>query len=72
MFYNEDTKEATYGLIHYIEKLMVKKRLYRIKIKDKYVDVTEDHSVMVIGNDGILFEKKPKDICKGDKVINIS
>ena len=45
--------------------------MYRIKAKKgKFVEVTEDHSVMVLEN-GKLVEKKPIELKKSDKIISI-
>ena len=54
--------------VKYIMKHKVKKRMYRIKTKDKEVMVTEDHSVMVL-RDGKLIGIKIKDRQKNDKLI---
>lgn len=54
--------------ITYIKKHKVKKRFYKIKVKDKEVTITEDHSIMVV-RDNKLIEVKPKDIIKGDNII---
>jgi intein/homing endonuclease len=51
-------------------KHKVKKRMFRIKSKDNYVDVTEDHSVIINRNDKVM-SIKPIDIIKGDKIIEI-
>jgi len=54
--------------IKYIMKHKVKKRMYKIKVKNKEVIVTEDHSVMVLRN-GKLIGIKVKNIQKKDKII---
>ena len=51
-------------------KHKVKKRMFRIKSCDNYVDVTEDHSV-IINRNGNIMSIKPIDIIKGDKIIEI-
>lgn len=70
-FYDENEKCIKQGNVDFIYRHKVKKPLFRIKTKSgKYVDVTEDHSCMILEN-GILVEKKPSDIKKGDKIITI-
>ena len=54
--------------ITYIKKHKVCKRMFRIKVWNDYVDVTEDHSIMIIRN-GILQSIKAKDLINGDKII---
>lgn len=54
--------------IVYVMKHKVKKKMFKIKINDKEVEITEDHSIMVLrGNK--LISIKPKDILKTDKLI---
>ena len=54
--------------INYIMAHKTKKKMYRITVNGSSVDVTEDHSVMVM-RDGVLCEAKPADIKKGDSII---
>jgi len=54
--------------IDYIMRHKTNKRIYRVFVNDKSVDVTEDHSIMIRGKDGILHEKSPKDCKIGDTV----
>ena len=68
--YDNDTNSLVYNDIKYIMKHNVKKRMFRIKSKDNYVDVTEDHSV-IINRNGNVMSIKPVDIIKGDKIIEI-
>ena len=68
--YDNDTNSLVYNDIKYIMKHKVKKRMFRIKSKDNYVDVTEDHSV-IINRNGNVMSIKPVDIIKGDKIIEI-
>jgi len=71
-YYDEDNKLVKDGLIQYVERHKTKKPIFRIKTKSgKYVDVTEDHSCMVIGDDGKLIEKKPMQIKPGEKIIRL-
>jgi DNA polymerase elongation subunit (family B) len=70
-YYDEKDGNIKYGNVKYIEKHKVKKLTYRIKTKNgKSVDVTEDHSIMVIENSKVI-EKKPKELNKNDKIISI-
>jgi len=49
--------------IKYVMKHKVKKRLYKIKINDKFVTVTEDHSIIIKNKKtGKIQEIKPKDL----------
>lgn len=65
-----DGKNIVNNNINYIMKHKVKKRMFRIKSGDSFVDVTEDHSVMVI-RDNAMVSVKPKEILKSDKIIKI-
>lgn len=65
-----DGENVVFNNISYIMKHHVKKRMFRIKCGDNYVDVTEDHSVIII-RDGVMQSIKPKDIVKSDKLIKI-
>ena len=65
-----DGDKVVYNDIKYIMKHKVKKRMFRIKSKDNYVDVTEDHSV-IINRNGKVMSIKPIDIIKDDKIIEI-
>jgi DNA polymerase elongation subunit (family B) len=70
-YYDEESKIIKYGKVEFIERHFVKKKMYRIKTKSgKYIDVTEDHSCMILVND-ILKQKTPKEITPGDKIICI-
>jgi intein/homing endonuclease len=70
-YFDENENVIKYGEVEYIEKHKVKKMSFRIKTKaGKYIEVTEDHSIMVLEN-GALVEKKPKDLNKSDKIISI-
>lgn len=72
-YYDHTNNSIKYGNVQYIEKHCVKKKKFRIKTKTgKYVDVTKDHSCMVLLEDGTLVEKTPLELKKGDKVITIS
>jgi len=68
--YDDETNNIVYNDIKYIMKHKVKKRMFRIKSCDNYVDVTEDHSV-IINRNGNIMSIKPIDIIKGDKIIEI-
>lgn len=65
---NINTGKIELKPIKYIMGHKVKKKLYKIKTKDKEVTITEDHSIMVKrGKD--MIEVKPKDIKPSDKLI---
>jgi len=68
--YNSNLNKLEYNDVTYIMKHKVKKRMFRIKSCDNYVDVTEDHSV-IINRNGNIMSIKPIDIIKGDKIIEI-
>ena len=48
--------------ISYVMRHKVNKKMYRIKVGNDFVDVTEDHSVMVIDECGKLISIKPADL----------
>lgn len=54
--------------IVYVMKHKVKKRMFKIKVNGKEVEITEDHSIMVLRNNKLI-SIKPKDILKTDKLI---
>lgn len=54
--------------IKYVMKHKVKKEMFRISVNGKYVDITADHSLMVVRNNKLI-SVKPKEIQKGDKVL---
>jgi DNA polymerase elongation subunit (family B) len=56
--------------INYVMRHKVKKMMYKISVDDKYVIVTEDHSVMV-ERDGSLIAVTPSEILETDLVIHI-
>lgn len=62
-------KELEYNNIKYVMKHKVKKRIYRIKTKNNYIDLTEDHSLMVL-RDNKLIPVKPTNIIKNDMIFN--
>jgi len=66
--YNEEIKKEEYQKVKNLIRHKVSKKKYKIKCKDKFVIVTEDHSCMVL-RDGILIETKPKDMLCTDKLI---
>ena len=57
--------------MRYIMKHRVKKRMYSLRVQDKTVIITEDHS-LIVKRDGKLIECKPVDTQKGDKILKIS
>ena len=52
----------------YAMKHRVKKEMFRIKVNGKSIDVTCDHSIMVM-RDGKIISVKPREIKKGDSLI---
>ena len=69
-YFDENKKQVKYGTVNLLERHRVKKQMFKIKTRDGYVTVTEDHSVMILEN-GKLVEKKPGDIKPGDKIVQI-
>ena len=67
--YNK-TGKLEYNDVKHIMKHLVKKRMFRIKCGDKFVDCTEDHSV-IINRNGDIIDVSPKDIKSGDKIMKI-
>jgi len=65
-----DEKEIVLEDINYIMKHKVKKRMYKIKVKNKEVIVTADHSIIVLRNEKLI-GVKPGEIQKTDKVLYI-
>lgn len=58
--------------VEYVMRHKVKKKLYRISTGSDHVDVTEDHSIMVLNENDELVEIKPSKICIGKhKIIKI-
>lgn len=57
---NIESKPVLYVMRHKVKKL-----LYRIKVGDNFVDVTQDHSIMVIDELGNMITIKPKDLDTG-------
>lgn len=66
--YENDCIKAT--KVKYVMKHRVKKRMFTLKMNNKSVTVTEDHSVMFKRND-ILMSGSVKDMKRGDFVISI-
>lgn len=60
-------KELEDKNILYVMKHKVHKRIYRIKTKTNYIDITEDHSLIVLRNDRLI-SVKPQEIIKGDMI----
>jgi len=56
--------------VNYIMKHKVKKRFFNVKIGNKEVRITEDHSLIVL-RDKELISIKPKDVKNGDKLFKI-
>lgn len=71
-YYDEVDKCIKLGNAQYVEKHKVRKKMYRIKASnDKVIEVTADHSLMVLEND-VLVEKKPTHLKLHDRVIGIN
>ncbi len=65
-----DGLHAIEGIIQYVMKHKVKKRMFTIKCNGDSVKVTEDHSVMVL-RENILISAKVSEIKNGDKIVKI-
>lgn len=77
IYENDRTDSLSMGLgrvrknrVMHIMKHQVKKKMYKIRVKGKFVTVTEDHSV-IIRRDGKQLDVKPADMKKGDECIII-
>jgi len=69
--YSTHDQSVGFENYNYVYRHKVSKRRFRITTASgKTVDVTEDHSIMVL-SDGILVERKPTDLKIGDQVITI-
>jgi intein/homing endonuclease len=69
--YSPNEQSVDFENYNYIYRHKVSKRRFRITTASgKTVDVTEDHSIMVL-SDGMLVERKPTDLKVGDQVITI-
>lgn len=68
---NKDTGCVEHNKVTYVWKNNVKKRMFKIKTKDREVIVTADHSI-IVERDGKIQSIKPADIDKKtDKIIQI-
>jgi hypothetical protein len=67
---NSQTGEIERSKIKYFCRHSVNKRMFRISTGDQSVEVTEDHSIIIIRNSTIV-SVRPADICHGDKIIKI-
>ena len=68
-YYDEKTSRILLGKVQYIEKHNVKKRRFKIEtVCGKELIVTEDHSIMVMSQDGLV-EKKPTDLTESDEIV---
>lgn len=63
-----DGNNLIYKKINYIMKHKIYKKMYRIKLNDTHVDVTEDHSLMVLRN-GKMISVEPLNIKDLDLII---
>lgn len=56
--------------VEYIMRHKVSKPIYRIEADNgRFIDVTEDHSIIVLNDKGELVEKKPTDLAIGDTLV---
>lgn len=63
--------ELKYDNYNYVYRHRVSKKKYKITDSEgNSVTVTNDHSIMVL-DDGVLIEKKPSELVKGDKIISL-
>lgn len=70
--YNQTAKKVEYVPYNYVYRHSVRKPRYRVRCANgTHVDVTEDHSLMVLEN-GTLVSKTPTQLQIGDQVITIS
>lgn len=65
-----DGNDIVFNNISYIMKHKVKKRMYRIRVGDTHVDITEDHGLIVIRGEHMI-SIKPIEVIKGDKIVRI-
>jgi len=70
MTYDKFSNEAVLGNATAIIRHKVSKRRFRIKTKERYIDVTDDHSCMVVRNNELI-EIKPSQILLTDKLLTI-
>lgn len=59
--YDHTTCKAYYGGIYYIYRHRCEKSKWILRYKDTYVEVTGDHSIMIMNN-SCLYKKRPVDI----------
>lgn len=71
-YYNEEKKRIEFGIVDYIEKHRVYKKLFKVKSKNgREIVITNDHSIMVMNSIQNLNEKKVRQLNKGDKIITM-
>jgi hypothetical protein len=71
-FFDESEKKIKLGKVNFVYKHMVKKKMYRVKTKSgKFIEITEDHSCMILDKLNNLVEVKPINLKKGDRTIII-
>lgn len=59
-YYDEKTSSAKFGSVYKLIRHKVEKKVYRITLEcGKFVDVTEDHSIMVRDSCGNIVKKTP-------------
>ena len=71
-YYDETNMLVKTGNVKYIERHKTRKKVFLLKTSlGNSIKVTEDHSIMIVGIDGKISKKKPKELNKGDKLISI-
>jgi len=65
---NKDNNNIEKNKINYVMKHKIKKKMFKIKVNNKEIICTEDHSIEV-RRDGIIQSISPKNIKKTDKII---
>lgn len=63
-----DGSKVDTGKINYVMAHKTHKKMFRVHVDGKSVDITEDHSIMVM-RDGVLCEAKPEEVKEGDKLV---
>ncbi len=72
-YYDENDKTIKWGDVQFIERHKVDKDMYNIILENgQFVKVTQDHSLMVLNNEGKLEECKAIDIKVGNEFITLT
>lgn len=68
-----DKIDWEYTPVDYIYRHKTRKRIFKITTSSgKVVEVTEDHSCMIINNNNVIIEKKPTELMINDRVIELN